>query len=555
MNRSMMIVVCAGALSAATFAGGSSQKKCVATTVACNSVQPAVAIVIQPDGSRQTMPCVAVACCDPTKGKGGATVTKVVGENGACQATVCVPAQAATPTLSAVSVAPNTTCQAGASALAPSVSSQASVSSKASCGSTVTRSAAVLQAAQASGQSLTVCEPSVNGASATLTRVNSTPLTVNSSMGQTDLRQLVQNLNALAATSPQSPALAELPLEPMQDPPDADDMDDDDYVDNVDMDDDEDEMADMHELMHLEHLAQLGYVDGSGEWSASLNKSIQEAIAQAQDATHEQMKKANEELARAQKSMRVDFAKALAQSKKADGELARSLYAAERAQAQSARERDRAAAERDRATAERGRAKARAGRNGDLESRVEALERLARDRGYDMDKSSDRSLEERVEQLERALRDGQSPAPTPRALRMTPPKGGIPGGLGGGPGSGPDAGPGAGPGAQNRRELEKRGFELRELDGKNGVYRLSRPGVAAPEPTPPPTPSSPKAMRAPKAPKPPQPAPPSGTFRMDDRRDMERAMTELRAEADRLRAEMSKMREELERLPRNGSMR
>ena len=73
MNRSMMIVVCAGALSAATFAGGSAQKKCVATTVASNSAQPAVAVVIQPDGSRQTMPCVAVVCCDPTKGKGGAT--------------------------------------------------------------------------------------------------------------------------------------------------------------------------------------------------------------------------------------------------------------------------------------------------------------------------------------------------------------------------------------------------------------------------------------------------------------------------------------------------
>lgn len=176
----------------------------------------------------------------------------------------------------------------------------------------------------------------------------------------------------------------------------------------------------------------------------------------------------------------------------------------------------------------------------DLESRIRALERIARKQGHG---TNGGSLEERVAALERTLAGSKS-ARAP--LGTTP-----------------------------------RAFYLDEDGRLHGFQRQDNPrlharGLRGVSPAPAPQQRAPKVARV--APAPPAPAapsapagPPAGILRRDrpdahapdaapfwgpsqldgdQRRQIENAMRELRSEADALRTELNRMREQVEALPR-----
>ncbi len=204
----------------------------------------------------------------------------------------------------------------------------------------------------------------------------------------------------------------------------------------------------------------------------------------------------------------------------------------------------------------------------DLESRIRALERIARRQGHG---TSDGSLEERVVALERALRDESSSkrtearAPRAQGLRSD------------GPGAEAPRGLATSPRAYYLDGTGKlRNFEAANVDKLRG--QLDRAGIrVAPAPLPQrarlfggvmPTPPVPSVPPTPPAP-PTSGMPPAGVQRLgtpapsaslwgtrsnatqEERRAIEQAMNDLRSEADDLRAEMQRMREKIDALPRS----
>lgn len=234
-----------------------------------------------------------------------------------------------------------------------------------------------------------------------------------------------------------------------------------------------------------------------------------------------------------------------------------------------------ARADEERAETERAQVRHRAQDRGDLESRVAELERFAKQSGQKLrakvsGDGAEPSLEDRVSELERLLRGksksvrktpgfGVFSVPAPEA-GATPPAQphvwkfpGV-GGTGGGLSLGPDYWK-SGTLVRPSTPAAPRAPRILRVPGAPGA--TAAPGAPGAPTTPPP--SAPKAFAAPATP----PAgtapgypwwspgtPPSPTT--DARREeIQRAMSELRAEAERLRAEMARMREEIERLPRN----
>jgi len=188
-----------------------------------------------------------------------------------------------------------------------------------------------------------------------------------------------------------------------------------------------------------------------------------------------------------------------------------------------------------------GPSKGSAAESDELEDRIRALERIAREQGHD---TTDGSLEDRVEALERAL--GAREAKT---MRWRAPR------------------------AQTGGAL--RGYTLQD-DGQVREFRLPRGAVEA-KPSPravivapvaPTAPVPPVAPTTPIAPAPPNAgqgtwlhtAPPAPTRLRtprnaessgDERRAVEDAMRSLRSEAEALRAELQCLREKVDSLPRD----
>jgi hypothetical protein len=184
--------------------------------------------------------------------------------------------------------------------------------------------------------------------------------------------------------------------------------------------------------------------------------------------------------------------------------------------------------------------------DGGLAARVEALERIARERGFQAgaaNRGSGAALEDRVAELERFMQGGgamrsQSEGGTwtlTTPVAPVPPRAATPArvrpqriSIGGAQG----------------RVMTREPVEAREL-------RIESPALppVAPAPSVPATPEVGTRIEVQRAP---QATAPAGSASSEQRRaDIERAMSELRARADELRAEMAKMRAEIEALPRN----
>lgn len=212
-----------------------------------------------------------------------------------------------------------------------------------------------------------------------------------------------------------------------------------------------------------------------------------------------------------------------------------------------------------------------------LRERVEALERAARERGWES-RGGDRSIEERVTELERLMESG-SPSPGVRRTAEVP-----------GRTQASERGrvrvltPG-----EDGRGLTELDHErnITELDHERSITELEHePGSTELEqdreiqqlehkllelrhPRIVRTPQALVAPRAPAAPRAPQ-TPSTRVFRAQspfaenelaspprieprDRAEIERLLQELRGEADRLRAELQRMRNEIDRLPAGGT--
>ncbi len=177
-----------------------------------------------------------------------------------------------------------------------------------------------------------------------------------------------------------------------------------------------------------------------------------------------------------------------------------------------------------------------------LLERVEALERAARDRGWAAG-AGERSLEERVAELERLMSPvtprAQAPTPAPerREIHLEHTPDGWMTVRERAPGPQVDRAPSA-PRARLRRSVEG---------------TTPRAPEAAPIPQPARPPSAPKAPRAEEFESLFYPSRGLAAKTPDDaaRARLERALEDLRADAQRLREEMRRLRTEIERLPRD----
>jgi hypothetical protein len=307
--------------------------------------------------------------------------------------------------------------------------------------------------------------------------------------------------------------------------------------------DDEDEPADedvaeaMEDLEELEELGAIELEDATAQGADSLPE-LAELVRQERADAERRAQVSQRDMQRALEAMRgSEYAEAMAQAAN-EGLLARGSY--QKALAELAR-----AGNGNRYfLAPRALATTEDGDSDDLESRVRALERIAREQGH---APTDGSLEERVAALERALGAGQSGK----------------------------SGPARGQAPAKVYALGKDG--LRAYKGADAEYLRELAGERASlaptpaSPAPPrvrrlrPVPAAPAAPVAPVAPVEPfrlqmrerTPAPQEATAprassneARDERREIEESMRTLREEAEQLRAELQRMRERIESLPR-----
>jgi len=303
--------------------------------------------------------------------------------------------------------------------------------------------------------------------------------------------------------------------------------------------DDEDEVEDADVADAMEALSELRAIEleAAAEGEASSLPALAERVRQQRANAERSAQASQKDMQRALEFLHSsEYAEAMAQAKAAtEGLLARGYAGG------AIRELAHAGGDNRYFLGQRALATTDDDDSDDLESRVRALERIARQQGH---APIDGSLEERVAALERALSGGKS-------------------------GSGRGQSPAKvyalgkdGLRAYRGADAEK----LREM-GRSGVWLAPTP--TPPMPTPPaapqvrrfaPTPTAPVAPADPFARQrrgrtpAPQAAMPrsSSNDSSDERREIEESMRTLREEAEELRAELQRMRERIESLPRGG---
>jgi hypothetical protein len=605
----LVLVAGCGALTAATFAGSHADDAPHLVQVAPARARAPVAIVTSPDGAQDVTSCVAVVCCDPAcdpkqvRAISAAPSVVRVGTNGNGQVLVC--SGGGTLTVA---------CSNGQDSGRGAVGSTSVVSSHGSSpvavgqgrGGAVAIAGPIAQGASArgstcqvsSGQAPVVCtqgSPSLcavgQGASAggtahgygnTLSLVQEPPHATGTPgtppAATADLGHLVQALRATegsmivqGSACDDSNGVTQLapPKMEMSDVPESADVlefPDAPAMAGADDDDDDDSLGSDEWKRDVESALEAARAGVAGA-DEDAREAIEEARAEMESAqsgsmSEEAMRDYRSALEKAEVEMRTamesaaqaqDQAQTRARSGGTWGELSQAQADEARAQDEHKRitvrakqEAQRARADADRAHADaqgllqerkldaeqRGRA-ARSGENG-LEARVQALENMARGRGHQV--SGQGSLEDRVRELERAMRgqaEGDAKASKVRAFY----------------GVAPDA------------KVSPPQFKLmtptapKAPRAPTSVYRLATPATPGVPPTPP-TGAAPK-VRVERSGRTPGMGGGGGggggsMGRMDEqtRKDLERAMGDLRKEADRLRQEMVKLRAEIEELPK-----
>ena len=310
-----------------------------------------------------------------------------------------------------------------------------------------------------------------------------------------------------------------------------------------------------------------------------------------QDAVHRAMEKAHEEMAIAERNAERAHAEASedhAQMSNEQRERAEELRNKMKEKTSAAREKIAAAMEKVRSElAAAGNESARVenahgGNDNDLERRIEALERIAKNRDRDGEKDrhsdaqardrkprSEMTLEERVAELEREL-GGSAKAKAPSLFG----KDSEAWKFQWAPGAWSTNAPAVPKTWRWKLEPESKaesGVEVYKVPGDGSKHTLVAPGFFAPIPLPGNDDQAPRVVRIPRAPRTPPPAPREGDHKVirerhhaengerarqpapamnaEGKREMENLMRDMRDEVQSLREEMGKLREELQQLP------
>lgn len=542
MNRTMFTVLALGTFSTAAFAALQSQ------TTTSNLVQVGrsapIALVVKPDGTRVAQ-TIAVACCDPKARdaqQGSTTVSVVVrtgNVNSSASATTDPIVIERSGSVAHVSARSNAIASSGGSCAASSPCGSASASTSGSCSSSLSPCTGTV----ASVAPVAVVQ---NPSLSRFTHAHDTEL-------PRDGQRVIELRSGTDDDSDEPMELAEVDgdlfeeaLE-MPDFPDAGTFemvtDDEDSADAVDADsitsalDSEMCLQGALESARGAQESMRGALESARGAREDARKAYEEAMEQHREALAEQ----REAIQRARESVRGVFEAPQARSH-AGGSAKVRVYTTnpegepKRVQLFSAESKAPSA-------------------DGGLAERVEALERIAHQRGFEA-RTSEASLEDRVAELERFMKSGESPKPaqrsqlswkSPAEVRATSPFTVFTAPTL--PPAAPRAPVAAAPAHPRTPRVAigapgqvftRRAPAAAKVRVENSLAAPSAPAAPSEAPTP--------SAAAPATPD----VPPAISAESEARRaDIERAMNDLRAQAEALRAEMAKMRAKIDELPRN----